>query len=212
MRMYRPAAVLLPAALSWLLGAGAAAAETLGEARVGFSAERVLVFDGRRYLGQMWQMPGEQRHEQQLPAMKPVFILRDGEQVGDLLLPQLHTVIEFKLPAALAALHDPGLLNEPVGHERVNGVMTTKYAVDADTAEGHASGSLWLSADGIAIKCDGSFQAPGGKVSTVHWELRHLKLGPQPIELFEVPHGYSMLPPEAATALLGLRLARPASP
>jgi len=211
MRANRPASVLLPAALSWLLGAGAATGDTLGEARVGFSAERVLVFDGHRYFGQMWQMPGEQRHEQQLPAMKPVFILHDGHGVGDLVLPQLHTIIEFELPAALTVLSNPGLLKTPVGQERVNGIMTTRYAVDADTPEGHANGSLWLSADGIAMKCDGNFRAPGGHVSTVHWELRHVKLGPQPAELFEVPRGYSKLPPEAATALLGLRLARPAS-
>jgi hypothetical protein len=50
-----------------------AVGETLGDARVGFSAERILVLDGRRYVGRMWHMPGEQRHEQELPAISPVF-------------------------------------------------------------------------------------------------------------------------------------------
>jgi hypothetical protein len=61
--------------LSVLLSAHAVA-ETLGDSRVGFSAERLLVVDGRSYVGRMWHMPGEQRHEQQLPTISPVSILR----------------------------------------------------------------------------------------------------------------------------------------
>jgi len=202
------ALLLLPAAL--VLLAGTARTETLGEARIGFSAERVLTFDGHRYVGHMWQMPGEQRHEQQLPALKPVFILHDGDSVADLVLPKLHTVIEFRLPPALAALHRPGLLKRPLGHERIDGLMTTKYAIDEATPDGRANGLIWLSTDGIPMRVDGSFRAVGGKVTKVRWELHHVRLGPQPAALFEVPHGYSKLPPEAAAALLGLRLAKPA--
>ena len=74
--------------------------------------------------------------------------------------------------------------------------------------EGRLSGLLWLSRDGIPMRCDGSFARKNGKVSTVHWELRHVRIGPQDAALFEVPAGYSKLPPEAAATLLGLRLAR----
>ena len=85
--------------------APAGRAATLGDPRVGFSAERVLVYDGHRYVGRMWSMPGEQRHEQQLPSLKPVFILRADSTVADMLLPQLHTAVEFVLPPALSAWH-----------------------------------------------------------------------------------------------------------
>jgi hypothetical protein len=196
--------------LSLLLAAAAASAETLGVARVGFSAERILVFDGHRYVGRMWQMPGEQRHEQDLPALQPVFILHDGVPIGDLVLAKLHTIIEFRLPAALAALNRPGLMRRPLGHERIDGIATTKYAVDREIAEGHLSGFVWLSGDGIPMRADGRFRAKGGHLSTVHWELRHVRIGPQPASLFEVPHGYAKLPPEAAAGLLGMRLAGPA--
>lgn len=195
-------------ALSVLLATGGAApAETLGDAQIGFSAERVLVFDGRSYVGRMWNMPGEQRHEQDLPSVKPVFILHGDSTVGDILLPQLHTAIEFVMPKALAVLGKPGLLGKAVGEETVNGIATTKYTVDKDIPEGRLSGSLWLSADGIPMRCDGSFTRKSGKVSTVHWELRHVRIGPQDAVLFEVPADYSKLPPEAAATLLGLRLA-----
>jgi hypothetical protein len=52
-------------------------------------------------------------------------------------------------------------------------------------------------------------EAANGKVSTIHWELRHVKLGKQDPALFETPAGYAKLSPEAAAPLLGIRLARP---
>jgi len=187
-----------------------APAETLGDARVGFSAERVLVIDGQSYVGKMWHMPGEQRHDEDLSAVKPIFILRADSAIGDIILPQLHTVVEFALPKELSILGNPGLLRKPVGQEPVNGIATTKYAVDEETPRGHAVGLLWLSADGIPMRCDARFFATDkGKVSTIRWELRHVKIGPQDAALFEIPRGYAKLPPEAAAPLLGMRLARP---
>jgi hypothetical protein len=202
MRAAPTALLLLAAALS----IGGARAETLGDARVGFSAERVLVFDGHSYVGRIWSMPGAQRHEQELPAVKPVFILHADSAVGDILLPDLHTAVEFVLPRALAALGKPGLLGTPAGKETINGIPTTKYQVDKKIPEGRLAGSLWLSADGIPMKCDGSFTPNKGKASTVHWELRHVEIGKQNAALFEVPAGFGKLPPEAAAALLGLRV------
>src|SRR6266478_8749253 len=113
-----------------LPSAAPAWAETLGDARVGFSAERVLIIDGQSYVGRMWHMPGEQRHEQDLPALRPVFILRAGSAVGDVILPALHTVVEFALPKELSLLGDPGLLRKLVAQESVNGIATTNYSVD----------------------------------------------------------------------------------
>ena len=191
--------------------AAPASGETLGDARVGFSAERVLVIDGQRYVGKMWHMPGEQRHEQDLPALKPAFILRSDSAIGDIILPQLHTVVEFALPKELSILGDPDLLRKPVGQETVNGIATTKYSVDQATPQGHTVGSLWLSAEGIPMKCDAQFAGKKGKVSTIRWELTHVRIGAQDAALFEVPSGYAKLPPEAAAPLLGMRLARPAA-
>ena len=186
-----------------------ALAETLGNARVGFSAERVLVIDGQNYTGKMWHMPGEQRHEQALSALRPVFILRAGSAVADAILPQLHTVVEFAVPKELSLLGDPNLLRQPVGKETVNGIATTKYAVDENSPSGRATGVLWLSQDGIPMKCDAKFVVKNGKASTIHWELRHVEIGRQDAALFEVPQGYAKLSPEAAAPLLGMRLARP---
>lgn len=205
----RSLAVRLALLAPLLAGGVPAQAGTLGDPAVGFRAERILVFNGRRYVGRMWSMPGEQRHEQNLPALRPVFILHAGSAVADLVLPDLHTVVEFALPKALAALGKPARLGEPVGHETIDGIATTKYAVAKDIAEGHLAGDLWLSGDGIPMRCDGSLTRHNGKAETVHWELRHVVLGPQPASLFAAPQGYAKLPPEAAANLLGMRFAAP---
>lgn len=190
-----------------LLWPAAVSAMTLGPARVGFSAERVLVIGQHRYVGRMWQMPGLQRHEQELRAFRPVFILRRDSAVAELIVPQLHTFVAFALPPALALLQGQGLLQHPVGRERVDGVMTTRYAVDESAPEGRAAGSLWLSDDGIAVKCVGRYTAANGKVSRIRWELHNIRIGPQDPRLFEVPKGFTPLQPEAMAPLLGLRLA-----
>ena len=208
MRVHRSIMMAFPLAVMSLIAAPASA-ETLGDARVGFSAERVLVINGQTYVGRMWHMPGEQRHEQDLPALRPIFILRADSAIGDIILPKLHTVVEFALPKELSLLGDPGLLRQPVGQETVNGIATTKYDVDEKMPQGRAVGSLWLSQDGIPMKCDARVATDKGKVSMIRWELRHVKIGTQDPALFEIPRDYAKLPPEAAAPLLGMRLARP---
>ena len=196
----------LCAALFLIFAPSLAIAATLGEARVGFSADRLLVIDGRSYNGKIWAMPGKERHEQAIQAFRPVFILRSDSPTGEAVLPQLHTIVQFVMPAELRVLGAPELKKHPLGQESVNGIATTKYQIDETVPEGHATGTLWLSHDGILMRLTGTFTAAKGKVSTLRWELSHLKIGPQPADLFEAPQGYSKLPPEAVAPLLGLRL------
>jgi hypothetical protein len=189
-----------------MLIAGSASAATLGEAKTGFSADRVLVIDGKIYQGKLWTMPGMERHEQDLNGIPAVFVLRGDTPIGDLVLPKLHTVVEFMLPPELHLFADPRLTRKPVGHESVNGVATTKYAIDETIPEGHGEGFLWLSDNGIPMKLDGSFTRNSGKTGHLHWELTHVKLGPQPGSLFEPPHDFAKLPAEALAPLLGLKI------
>ena len=198
-----PLSAMVGAALVLSFGAQAG---TLSDARVGFSADRTLVFDGKTYVGKVWTMPGKERHEQTIKGFQPVFILRGDSPIGDIVLAQLHTTVEFVFPAELRLLADPRLTRHPIGRESVNGIPTTEYAIDETTPQGHADGTLWLSRDGIPMRCAGTFTAPNGHRSTLKWELSHVKIGPQPESLFAVPAGFNKLPAEAVAPLLGLRL------
>ncbi|HKS88457.1 MAG TPA: hypothetical protein VJR70_03365 [Stellaceae bacterium] len=185
---------------------GTAAAATLGEARVGFRADRILVIDGHSYSGKIWTMPGEERHEQEIKGFRPVFLLRADSPLGEVVLPQLKTIVEFVMPPELRLFARPELKRHPIGHDSVNGIATTRYAIDETVPEGHAQGTLWLSREGIPMKLVGTFTGGKGKAASVRWELSHVEIGPQPAALFEEPHGYSRLPAEAVAPLLGLRL------
>jgi hypothetical protein len=189
-----------------LVTAAPVIAATLGDAQVGFNADRTLVIDGHRYQGKIWTMPGKERHEQAIQGFRPIFLLHAKSPLVEIVLPQLKTIVQFALPPELRMLGDPALRKHPVGSETVNGIATTRYAIDENVPEGHATGTLWLGQSGIPMKLEGSFTRPGGKVATVRWELSHVKVGPQPAALFEAPKGYSKLPPEAVVPLLGLTL------
>lgn len=185
---------------------GTAPAATLCDPQVGFSADRTLVFDGHKYVGKIWAMPGEERHEQEISAFRPVFLLRSGSPLGQVVLAQMKTVVEFVVPAEFRLFGRPDLKRHPIGAETVNGIATTKYAIDEVVPEGHAAGTLWLSRDGIPMRLAGTFTGKNGKTATVGWELAHVKVGPQPASLFEAPNGFSKLPAEAVAPLLGLKL------
>jgi hypothetical protein len=198
-------ATLIGFALAMLTTAAAPAA-TLSDVKVGFSADRLLVVDGKPYEGRMWTMPGMERHEQNLNGIPAAFVLRSDTPLAELVLPKLHTVAEFVLPPELHVLADPRLIRHAVGHETVNGIATTKYAIDETVPEGHGEGFLWLSPDGIPMRLEGTFTRTGGKVATLRWELTHVHVGAQPAALFEAPPDYARLPPEAIVPLLGLKL------
>jgi hypothetical protein len=185
---------------------GAVRAATLGEAQIGFTADRTLVIDGRSYQGKIWAMPGKERHEQVIQGFHPIFLLRTDSPLGEIVLAQLKTIVQFALPPELRILVTSDLKKRAVGEEKVNGIATTKYAIDESVPEGHATATLWRSRDGIPMRLDGSFAKQNGKVSTVRWELSHVRIGPQPASLFEAPQGFSKLPPEAIAPLLGLKL------
>lgn len=193
-------------ALMLALAAPAGEAATLSDTTVGFSALRTLVFDGKSYVGRMFAMPGRERHEQKIQGFSPVFLLRGDNPVADIVLAQLHTVVQFALPPELRVFGSRELKKRPLGRDTVNGVATTKYAIDETVPEGHAAGTLWLSAEGIPMRLAGRFTTQNGKNSELRWELKEVKVGPQPAALFEAPAGYSKLPPEAVAPLLGLRL------
>jgi hypothetical protein len=200
MRLFRFAlfaALILPAS---------APAATLADARVGFSADRLLVIDGHRYAGHIWAMPGEERHEQKIEAFRPVFLLRATSPLAEIVVPQLKTIVEFVLPRGLRLLRDSDLKKHPLGRDTVNGIATTRYAIEKSLPEGHAKGLLWLSSDGIPMRLVGTWTGDKGKIVRVRWELSHVKIGPQPAALFDLPHKFTKLPAAAVLPLLGLRL------
>jgi hypothetical protein len=192
--------------LATLLAAPPASGAMIGDPRVGFSADRMLSIDSHTYVGKIWAMPGEERHEQRIAAFRPIFLLRDGSPSGEVVLPQLKTIVEFVIPPEWRLLDGRAVNKRPLGAAVVNGITTTEYAIDETVPEGRAEGMLWLSRDGIPMKVAGTFIGKWGRPTRVRWELSRVRIGPQPRTLFAAPRGYTKLPAEAIAPLLGLKL------
>jgi len=192
-------------ALALLAAAPTARAALLGDATVPYRAERTVTVDGRTYSGPVVSAPGHQRHEQDLFGMRDVFLLDTAVAKGFLVLPSVKTYVEFPFPPLMAELGSEDLLDDPVGHDKVAGVAATKYRVDHAAADGsHARGFLWLARGGILVKLDIAVtRAHGGKPIQIAMELSNLVTGPVDPALFVLPQGFSRLPADALTPLLG---------
>jgi hypothetical protein len=193
--------------LSLLLIAAAPSARPrmLGDAAIGYSAERSVTVNGQTYRGMVFHMPGYDRHEQQIHGIAEVIILDAAAKRGYLILPMLKTYVAFAFPQLMADLDDPALRRSPVGHETVNGIRTTKYRIDETAGNGtRARGFVWLSDKGVLMRIAGTVTRPGrGKPMTIRMELANLAVGPQDPALFRLPPGLVKLPSSAVQSLLG---------
>ena len=180
-----------------------AAAQLLGDARVGFTADRTVTYDGRTFQGKVWSMPGRQRHEQQIEGIQQVILLK-SDGAGYLVVPQMRSYVDFRFAPAVAELGDPALLKTPVGQETVAGLRTTKYRVEHTARDGtFVEGWMWRTAEGIVAKLEGSYTTRGGKSAPFSMLLSNVRTGPQDASLFDVPQGMMKLPANALQPLLG---------
>jgi hypothetical protein len=199
-------AVLLAAMLG-PVAAMRCAAVMLGDPAVPFHARCTITVNGQSHVGTIDAEPGHQRHEQAILGLAEVFLLDIPAARGYLVLPTLHSYVEFPFPALMAELDSPDLLAHPEGKETVAGIPTTKYRVDHRARDGsRAIGFLWVSRQRILMKLDVSVtRHRGGRKLAVAMQLSHVVLGPVDPALFVLPQGLQALPSGALGPLLGGR-------
>jgi hypothetical protein len=56
---------------------------------------------------------------------------------------------------------------QPIRQTNVGGLSTTEFAVNQDSPEGRAVGSLWLGREGIPMTRVGKFEIGNGKLTTI---------------------------------------------
>jgi hypothetical protein len=182
-----------------------AAAQLLGDARVGFTADRIVVVNDRTFQGRVWSMPGKQRHEQDIEGIPQVILLR-GDGRGWLVLPGMKSYVEFGYAPVLAELGDPAAIGTPVGKETLGGVRTTKYRIEHTARDGTLiDGWVWRSDEGIVMKLDGMAtpKRGAGKPMQIKMSLSNVRTGPQQASLFDLPQGLVKLPSGALQPLIG---------
>jgi hypothetical protein len=190
-----------------VFGATPAYAGLVGDAAVPYSATRTVIADGKAYVGRMWSAPGMQRHEQTVNGVRMVLILRADQHVLWLIAPDFHVYTSLPLSDTLTRYADRSRLGFPVGEEDIDGVPARKYRIhNRDQNGAEVDGFLWLDRDGIVRKLAGVYTAPHGHRTPVTLLLSNIRTGDQDPALFEVPPGFSMLPPQAVAPLLGMQV------
>jgi hypothetical protein len=89
-----------------------------------------------------------------------------------------------------ASLEEKKLLSR----ETVDGLATSHYRVRfAKTAEGQLTGEIWLTAENIVLRLEGSVRKDG-RSTPLRMALSELRIGPQPADAFEPPAEFRLVP------------------
>lgn len=191
--MRRPATVsrLVPLILIALVIGPAALAQFTRE----YAAEQVMRTPDGTHTGKVFVGPSAYRMEMAFggPGQRQIMIARFDKRVLWMLMPEEKVYIEMPMaPEAGEALsgRDPTqrVERQLLGSETVGGHPTRKYKVTVTGKDGTFVGFQWLAQDlgEMPIRWEDEQQ-------TMRVELRNIKLGRQPAELFEIPAGYERM-------------------
>ena len=204
--MQFPYSALLAAAL---MVAVPAAAEKLPLPKAAYSADVTFESKGREYSGHINADGPKERREIKglggVPSSVKI-IRRDQGKVYDL-KPQRRLAIALRMAVAEAAGETGapgtdidsfyGADVQPLGEETINGVPTTKYGVELNSApELTVKATVWATEDGIVVRVIGSTSVDSDSKSA-RMELKNIVRGPQDAALFELPAGMSILSPDS---------------
>lgn len=184
-----------------------ARAAIVGDSAVPYSATRIVTVNGKGYVGKVFAAPGKQHHDVVINGIPMSFVLDIAGGRGVVVLPALHSYVDFPLPPLLAELDRRRLARHAVGEETIDGLRAVKYRLDYTASDGtRGEGLLWLSRDNILLRIEGRILRPRHRPMTISMRLEDLKLGRQAGALFEIDKGLHHLPYEAIEMLLNLRM------
>lgn len=156
-----------------------------------YSATRVMRVGGLEISGPLHYDSGKERFEMTMEGTQQIMIRREDKDRLYMIMPQMGMGMEIPLggPQAMPSPDDYAELQpEEMGRETLNGEDVTRYRVETDDAGQSFSVIVWATDDGIPLRVEG--ESAEGRFEM---EMRDLKRGPQPAELFEVPAGIQLM-------------------
>lgn len=167
--------------------------EVLAQPPREYAAEQVMRTREGTHTGKIFVSPDKYRLEMALEGQRQVIVARFDRRVVWILMPEERMYVEMPFsPRSEDALsgRDPTqkVERQLVGSETVSGHPTKKYKVTVTGKDGTYVGYQWLAQDlgELPIRWE-------DEQGTVRVELRNIRLGRQPAELFEIPSGFQKL-------------------
>ncbi len=181
-------------------------ADALGlDMNVSYSGTRTMQTDEGNISMLERRAPGKQRMEMSMGGMNAVMIIREDREAAYTLMPDFGMYRETSLAEAQTQTgNNLDLSNvSKVGREKLDGAMTTKYAVSFSDRNGKGDGFMWVSDDGIGVKMDMTYTSRGAKGQRIEMTLTDVKVGRQADDLFEVPASYKPMNMANMGAMMG---------
>lgn len=158
-----------------------------------YSAEQLITANGQTIIGKIYRDQGKSRIEMNLGGMNTVTIIQQDLHLAYQLIPG-NLYIEMPLEggatsmgmggfndAQVAALAEAANL---VGPEDLNGMACDKYRYHPGQPD---EGFVWIAKDTLMpVKLESSGKSSG-------FEIKNIRIGPQRLELFEVPADYTKM-------------------
>jgi hypothetical protein len=165
---------------------------------VSWAATRIVRVDGKVIETRVHHAKHKERITAVVQGVELDLVLRYDRNLMWQMTPMFSLAGETDISAMDTPANIRVLKRERLGEETVAGQKTTRYRLHYQTRGGDpGEGDYWQNADGVHVKSRFAVVDPQGRTRQVELELRDLRVGPQPAELFEVPAEYRVMPIDA---------------
>lgn len=192
-----------------MFGATSSWAAQLSRPQVEYTADSVMETDEGTILQHVFVTPAKERRELLTDnGDGAVQIFRYDNRVMWQLMPSEKMYMEHSMAQSKGNDTSQWDFQETVvGEETLNGMKVTKYKTIATSTDGKKYGGFsWRTKEGIPIKQDLLYKE-GNEKKRIFTELKHVKIGRQDPQLFEVPKGFTKF--DMAGMMGGAGMGRP---
>jgi hypothetical protein len=169
---------------------------------VSWEATRIVRVDGRTLETRVHHTKLKERISALVKGVEIDLVLRYDRKLIWQMTPMFALAAETDISAMDSPANIRVLSRQQVGKETVGGASSTHWKIVYQTRGGdRREGEYWQNAAGVHVKSRFVVSDPEGKERRVELELRDLKVGPQPPDVFEVPEGYEVMPLDTGAVL-----------
>lgn len=169
---------------------------------VSWEATRIVRVDGRTLETRVHHAKLKERISALVKGVEINLVLRYDRKLVWQMTPMFALAAETDISGMDSPANIRVLSRQQLGKETVGGVAATRWKIVYQTRGGaRREGEYWQNAAGVHVKTRFAVTDPEGKERRVELELRDLKVGPQPSDVFEVPEGYKVMPLDTGALL-----------
>jgi hypothetical protein len=175
-----------------------------------YSADEVVETADGMTQSKVYSTPTMERREMSDGGQQMIAITRHDKKVTWTLMPEEKMFMSMPIGQSAVKKDEATDLSAykieqtPMGQETINGIVMHKGKMIMTAKDGSKMGGfMWTTKEGIIAKMD-ALSVDQGKKDRFKLEMKNLKIGKQPADLFEIPKGYEKMDMGAMGAMEGM--------